>query len=232
MAITSALFILALLALAVLFAIAKANPTQSAREPLEKIYRLLQDEEIQIAAFPGLKERLKENDASRSVSGLYGLTPKDPIRVNGPIGELIYISRLVSSRGFGFIGHRLGSIGGLDAFEIASTDFSDWRVLWLDMYWQIKDLGAPAGLRLTKQVEPWPDGALPGLSATNRFLANFPHDYWPDILSSTQAQLGFPCVKTSLKTLDTSGVVRPPEHAEILQKVVVMARAEGLGVDS
>ena len=202
------------------------------RESLERVYHLLIDEEAQINAVPGLMPYLKHNADTRHFSEDYGVDPRDPIRVNGPIGELVYISRLTNERGSGFIGHRLGSIRGLDVFEVVSTDFNDWFILWFDMYWSAKDLHAPSGLRLSKPSEPWPDGGAPGLSATNRFVAKFPDEYWPEILVSTKEHLGFPIVKPFLKLLNSRSAERPSEHSRLLQDVVVMFRAQGIGSDS
>lgn len=97
----------------------------------EKMSKLLRDEEMQVAIIinPWLKKHLKSNTKERSIGDFYGVTMNDPIRANGPIGEIIYISRLVNKQGKGFIGHRLGSISGLDVFEVVSTDFQDWKIL-------------------------------------------------------------------------------------------------------
>lgn len=199
---------------------------------LERVYHLLTDEEAQITAVPGLMPYLKHNADPRHFSEDYGVDPRDPIRANGPIGELVYISRLTNERGSGFIGHRLGSIRGLDVFEVVSTDFNDWLILWFDMYWSAKDLHAPAGLRLNKPSEPWPDGGAPGLSATNRFVAKFPCEHWSEILVSTKEHLGFPSVKPFLKSLNGRSAARPSKHARLLQDVVVMFRAQGISSDS
>lgn len=199
---------------------------------LEIFYQLLTNEEAQITAFPDLIPHLKRNADLRHFSEDYGVDPRDPIRANGPIGELVYISRLTNERGSGFIGHRLGSIRGLDVFEVVSTDFNDWLILWFDMYWSAKDLHAPSDLRLSKPSEPWPDGGAPGLSATNRFVAKFPDEYWPEILISTKEHLGFPIVKPFLKSLNSRSAARPSKHSRLLQDVVVIFRAQGIGSDS
>jgi len=229
-----ALFLVVIVGVALIMAVialrkAKSRPLESI---LEGIYKILVDDNAQTMLYPEpLKENLKENTPNRAVSGLYGLSPGDPIRANGPIGELVYISRLISASGCGFVGHRLGSIKGLDVFEVVSTDFDEWFVLCFDMYWLSKDDIAPAGLRLAGGIDLWPDGGAPGLSATNRFLSAFPVGIWEGLLSSTEKMLGFAAVKPYVKSLDTSVAIRPDEHSRLLQEVIVVMRAEGVGED-
>ena len=198
----------------------------------KKMYKLLYDEEMQVAIIPGLKKHLKSNMKGRSIGDFYGVTMNDPIRANGPIGEIIYISRLVNKQGKGFIGHRLGTISGLDVFEAVSTDFQDWKILWFDMYWNIKDITAPAGLELVNSDKPWPDSDSLGLSATNRFCSTFPYGFWGDILSATNERFGCPMVKPLLQSLNIDGQERPPNHAKIIEMVFLAKRAEGIGEDS
>ncbi|MEA5416292.1 hypothetical protein [Synechococcus sp. BA-132 BA5] len=228
------LLLLVLVAFVVLltYLLAKRRKNTINAGSFERVYQLLTDEEAQNGALPSLTQYLKNNADHRNVGEDYGLDPRDPIRVNGPLGELVYISRLTSERGTGFIGHRLGSIKGLDVFEVVSTDFKDWLILWFDMYWSTKDPHAPAGLRLNRPDELWPDGGHPALSATNRFVAKFPDEYWPEILISTMEHIGFPSVKPFLKSLNGRQAERPSGHTRLLQDVVVMSRAQGIGDDS
>lgn len=207
------------------------KPRDEIGDLFEKFHKLLHNEEDQIAVIPGLNKHVKINSEERYISNLYGISPDDPIRANGPIGEVIYISRLVNNHGKGFIGHRLGSISGLDVFEAVSTDFQNWIILWFDMYWNTKDIIAPAGLKLVSSDQPWPDSIL-GLSASNRFCSTFPHGFWSDILSATNEQLGWAIVKPLLQTLNSDGQQRPQSHAKLIKMVLVAKRAQGIGEDS
>ena len=210
----------------------KTRNQRSVLRIFEKTYALLESEQVQNSSMPtGLQSMLKENDFSREVSGGYGFSPCDPVRVNGPIGELIYLSCLRSKGDVGFIGHRLGSFNALGVFEIVSEDLSSWHILYLDMYWRQKDLHAPHGLNLTSQSR---DSSLvaSGLSVTNRFLRDFPRGFWPQLLETTQFFLGIPAVRLSVKEIDQSFFSRPIHHEREVQRVVVMQRAQGLGQDS
>ena len=53
------------------------------------------------------KSFMKENTLERSISRYFGITPNEPIRVNGSLGEVIYISMLRTPENVPFIGHRL-----------------------------------------------------------------------------------------------------------------------------
>ena len=210
----------------------KTRNQQSVRRIFEETYDLLRSEQVQNLSMPiSLQAMLKENDFSRAISGGYGFSPYDPVRVNGPIGELIYLSCLRSKGDVGFIGHRLGSFNALDVFEIVSEDLSSWHILYMDMYWRQKDLFAPHGLSLFSQSGD-SSAVASGLSVTNRFLRDFPRGFWPQLLETTQFFLGIPAVRLSVKEIDQSSFSRPIHHEREVQRVVVMQRAQGLGQDS
>jgi hypothetical protein len=198
----------------------------SIQDVFEKMYNMLQDEEIQNE---GLDERLRamlsENDSHRKLTQFYGLSPDDPIRVNGPIGEQLYIAMLRGLDGQAVIGHRLGSIGRLDAYEIATTDFSQWAVLFFDMYYLSKDTAAPDCFVL--------DGSgARTLTSVNRFMVNFPSNFYGELIEAVRAQVGFPLVNVSLRDIQSEGVRRPVDHAGLMNQIIVQKRAEGIGMDS
>ena len=70
---------------------------------------MLTDQDFQNSREPmALRSLFANNDLSvdRDLNG-YGESPKNPIRVNGVIGELAYISRLADEEDhIDFIGHR------------------------------------------------------------------------------------------------------------------------------
>jgi len=223
-------FLIATIVIAVVFS-GRIKRKASLASIFEKVYQLLQNEDMQNALYPSsFQSLLKPGNANRQISDLYGTDIADPIRANGPLGELLYISALRHPSGASYLGHRLGSLRGKDVYEIVSDDSRDWRIIFFDMYWSSKDTVAPQGLRYQGP------GALPkgqfGLSATNRFMSTFPIDFWENLIQGTQAQFGFPAVKTHLKRLDYSRAKRPDQHLENLQKTLVAVRAEGFGEDS
>src|SRR3546814_10801196 len=57
-------------------------------------------------------------------SGPFGFTETNPIPVNGPIGQLAYLSRLETQSGQRILFHRLGAIDKVDVFEAVTFDGS------------------------------------------------------------------------------------------------------------
>lgn len=225
-----AFLLIAIIVIAVAFG-GRIKRKASLASVFEKVYQLLQNEDMQNALYPSsLQSLLKPDNANRQISDLYGTDITDPIRVNGPLGELLYISGLRHPSGASYLGHRLGSLRSTDVYEVVSDDFRDWRIIFFDMYWANKDTVAPKGL-IYHGAEELAKGQF-GLSATNRFISKFPIDFWENLIQGTQEQFGFPAVKTQLKSLDYSRAKRPGQHLENLQKTLVAVRAEGFGEDS
>ena len=190
----------------------------------EKVFQYLSSEELQNDGLPPfLKSRLEDNSEERSITKLFGMTAEDPIRVNGSIGQIIYISQLRTPDDVGFIGHRLGSIDGLDVYEVCSEDFKDWRILFFDLYWLQKDRYAPGGLHVETKT--------PFISAINKFSSKFPLNFWNDLMTCTKQLVGMPAVRTTIKNMDESLGKRPSEHLFILKSVIVQVRGEGIGDD-
>jgi len=203
----------------------KESSKQSIGRIFEKVRQILTNEEIQNEKLPPMfKSLLKENTLERSISRLYGMSPNDPIRVNGSLGEVIYISMLRTPENVPFIGHRLGSVNQLDVYEICSEDFKDWRILFFDLYWLQKDKYAPSGLTLSLSDCPY-------ISAINKFSSTFPNEFWPSVMDATKDLLGLPAVRTTIREIDYSLSSRPAHHLTILKKILVEVRAEGIGPD-
>lgn len=78
----------------------------------------------------------------------FGLTPDNPVPVNGQLGQLAYLSLLRSPEGHGFLFQRLGSEGGIDAYEILSFDGEHRHVVYLDMYHPRRSRKAIEGMSL------------------------------------------------------------------------------------
>lgn len=192
----------------------------------EKMYKMLHDEEIQNEGLDQrLRAMLRQNESNRRLTQFYGLSPDDPIRVNGPIGEQLYIAMLRGLDGQAVIGHRLGSIKHLDIYEVSTSDFSQWAVLFFDMYYTSKDIVAPDGFALDGSGELT-------LTAVNRFMVNFPSNFYGELIETVSDQVGFPLVNSSLRDIQAEGIVRPVDHAGLMNQIVVLKRAEGIGMDS
>jgi len=78
----------------------------------------------------------------------FGLILTNPIPVNGPIGEVIYLSSLRQLGKTKILFHRIGSIDGFDVFESVSVDGKTWDIFYLDMFHPRKSSGRKNALPL------------------------------------------------------------------------------------
>lgn len=193
----------------------KIDPTVAA--VFEKIQKLLEDEEFQISACGDqLKELLMSKPALDRVpngEGPFGFNLANPIPVNGPIGELAYLSRLETKRGERILFHRLGSIGNIDAFESVTFSGSEWHFLFLDYYHSRRSREAPEGFRLAKIAGQF--------SGFNKFCPNFPYDFADakraeDITGLRMAYIPLGMVDDHIRRRVYR---RPPEHEAALAEV-------------
>lgn len=103
------------------------------REAFAQIQRILEDEKYQLEIIhPTMKAMLESApayDKDPNGSGPFGFTEKNPIPVNGPIGELAYLSRLETQSGQRILFHRLGAIGTVDVFEAVTFNGNEWFIL-------------------------------------------------------------------------------------------------------
>lgn len=110
----------------------------------------------------GLRVALTGIDELPGAHGPFGLTPSNPIPVNGPVGEAVYIFRLRGKSGFPFWFQRLGTMESkefsrnLDVYEILSTDGQEWNILYFSMYHYRRSTRSPQGFRLEgwKKIGP------------------------------------------------------------------------------
>lgn len=134
-----------------------------------------------------------ECDELPGASGEFG-SATNPIPVNGPGGEVIYINRLRRPKSGGFMFHRTGTVPSplspmpLDRFELLALDGSEWRVLYFSMYHPRRSTKCPAGLEVT----PWPKDPMTQIMLkipTFGFMA--PMDDFPyDLPNAVRATLG------------------------------------------
>ncbi len=143
------------------------------REALSHIQRILDDEKFQLElVHPAMKAMLESApayDQDPRGSGPFGFAETNPIPVNGPIGQLAYLSRLETQAGQRILFHRLGAIDRVDVFEAVTFDGREWFVLFLDLYHPRRSRLTPDGLRFTKDV--------PQFSGFHKFCEDFPYDF-------------------------------------------------------
>lgn len=143
------------------------------RAAFDRIQRILDDEEFQLEMVnPAIRDMLKTApayDKKPGGKGEFGYSETNPVPVNGPIGELAYLSRLEAGPGKRLMFHRLGSLGTLDVFEAVTFDGSQWFILYLDMYHSRRSKLAPEGLHFTSEV--------PQFSGFHTYCKGFPYDF-------------------------------------------------------
>lgn len=114
-------------------------------------------------------------DENPGASGEFGRSLNNPIPVNGPSGELIYLSRLLTDYGEKVYFHRLGSKNSVDVYELVSQSGDFWDILYVDMYHSRKTTKAPAGYKFQNQTVL--------LRGINDYYPDFPNQFFP-ILSN------------------------------------------------
>lgn len=151
----------------------ESKEKRALREAIEGIHRLIEDEAFQLDALdPAIRpliERGHAYDKDPNGSGPFGFLETNPIPVNGPIGQLAYLSKLETSRGERILFHRIGAIDRVDVFEAVTFSGSEWFLLFTDLYHPRRSRLAPEGFRFVKDVAQF--------SGFHRFCQNFPYDF-------------------------------------------------------
>lgn len=149
------------------------QPDPEVRKSFERIEHLLQDDAAQLELVdPKLREfltRAPHYDKSPNGSGPFGLCKTNPIPTNGPIGELAYLSKLVTNGGERILFHRLGAADNIDIFEAVTFSGGQWFIFFLDMYHPKKSRIAPDGFRLSPKACQF--------SGFHHPCADFPYDF-------------------------------------------------------
>ena len=98
---------------------------------------------------------LPECDQLPTASGPFGKCLTNPIPVNGPVGEIVYLNRLLAPSGCCFFFHRIGSQVAppyphpVDAYELLALDGSHRVKLFFAMYHPRRSQLVPDGLHRT-----------------------------------------------------------------------------------
>ncbi len=111
---------------------------------------------------------LAGGDEVEGATGLFGTESTNPIPVNGPRGERIYLTSLRSKTGSQLLFHRLGMMESeitgqlLDVFEVAALDGFYRGFLYFSPYHPRRSVKLPVGL---SQVD-WPADPMGQMFAT------------------------------------------------------------------
>lgn len=153
-----------------LFGKPKDDPLKNA---MQAIYRMIDDEEHQNSLLPDPMAQVIKGglacDVIPGASGPFGFDPRNPIPVNGAIGELAYLSRLETAQGERLLFHRIGAINKLDVFEAVTYSGSAWYVFFVDMYHPRRSRQAPERFVIAKEPRQF--------SGFHNFCEDFPYDF-------------------------------------------------------
>lgn len=139
----------------------------------DKIRRVLDDEQFQLEMLPPQMKAVIESrpvyDSDPNGTGPFGFSERNPIPVNGPIGELAYLSKLETVKGDRILFHRIGAIDTIDVFEAVTFSGSEWFILFVDFYHPRRSKLTPDGFRFTRKVAQF--------SGFHKFCQKFPYDF-------------------------------------------------------
>lgn len=191
----------------------------------EKVHRFLDDEAAQNNALPeDFRRTLTESpscDRIPNAFGEFGRIPTNPIPVNGPVGELIYLSRLETSDGVAIAFHRLGALDEVDVFEVVSEDGRHWDVLYLSLYFPRKSKHVPSGYRI--MTDEARRRAL--FRGTILRVDGFPKGIYSAAMECTKRLIGMPLGDSRLKGIEArNNLIRPRKHLEGLSQLKFTGR--------
>ena len=149
------------------------NISPEVKDVFEKVHRLMENEKAQNERLPEPYRsqvlRGADCDEIAGAGGEFGRDPRNPIPVNGPLGELTYLSNLRTADSQPIMFHRLGSTRNVDIYETVSLDGAIWDILFLHPFHPRKSQRPPSGYRIVAGTER--NSLLLGV---NDFVAAFP----------------------------------------------------------
>jgi len=187
------------------------------REALGHIMKILEDEEFQLDLLPpSMKEMLKNcpaYDKDPNGTGPFGFSEKNPIPVNGSIGQLAYLSKLETNKGERILFHRIGAVNTIDVFEAVTFSGSEWFILFTDLYHPRRSRATPDGFQFMSGV--------PQFSGFHKFCENFPYDFLDKKASERESGLSMAYIAISKVSEQIQNRVfdRPLAHKAKLELV-------------
>ncbi|MBQ3395695.1 MAG: hypothetical protein IJG34_06250 [Synergistaceae bacterium] len=166
-------------------------------------------------------------DVVPNAYGEFGHDITNPVPVNGVVGEITYLSRLLTSSGEKVFFHRLGSINTIDVFEIVSQSGLEWDILYLDMYNTRKTRFVPKNYQFQRNKQSQPMTFLTrGIDA---YIEDFPRSFYDILFYSYN-----PDPQTMLATkmiADPDGkkisyLQRPVWHLKLVQQCISRLSAQ------
>ena len=148
-------------------------------------------------------------DVVPNAHGDFGKCTTNPIPVNGQLGEITYLSRLLTLTGEKIFFHRLGSIDSIDIFEIVSQSGSVWDILYVDLYHTKKTKLTPSGYQFQFKTML--------IRGVTDYVEKFPQSFYEILCQEALTFFGIPIVADP----DVKRIVnlqRPVEQYEKIKK--------------
>lgn len=186
------------------------------KEVFESIRRLIDDEAYQLSLLnPVIKQMIEKGlacDKLPNASGPFGFSETNPIPVNGALGELAYLSRMMTEAGDRILFHRIGAMGTVDVFEAVTFSGSGWFIFFLDMYHPRRSRATPDGFRFYPELAQF--------SGFHNYCTNFPYDFI-ETKHAVKEPLGFAYIPMGnvAPQMDARVYSRPPAHKARLEKI-------------
>ena len=187
------------------------------KEAMKMIWKIIDDENYQNTLLGNEMEALLKStpaiDERPDGQGVFGLDERNPIPVNGAIGELAYLSKLETNNGERMIFHRIGAINTLDVFEAVTYSGSGWYIFFVDLYHPRRSRKAPPGFHIANEPRQF--------SGFHNFCRNFPYDFSeakqasPDMLRMAYIPLG-----NVMQQIEKKVFTRPMPHKAKLDIVI------------
>jgi len=187
------------------------------REAFEQIRRILEDEQFQLdmihPAMKSMIETCPAYDKDPNGTGPFGFSETNPIPVNGPIGQLAYLSKLETAKGERILFHRIGAVNTIDVFEAVTFSGSEWFILFVDLYHPRRSRLTPEGFRFTQEVGQF--------SGFHKFCTDFPYDFVEMKQSESESGLSMAYIAISkvMEPIQNKAYQRPLAHKAKLDLV-------------
>lgn len=204
-----------------------AHVSPEVRDVFRKLHRLMDNENAQNERLPepyrSEVRRGADCDEIAGAVGEFGRDPRNPIPVNGPLGELLYLSNLRTADSQHIMFHRLGSVSNVDIYETVSLDGAIWDILFLHQYHPRKSQHAPSGYRIVTGSER--NSLLLGV---NDFVAAFP-ERLPDAIANTSERIFRFRIRPPQvrEALGRAIFARPTDHLTRLDIILTVLKRQG-----
>ena len=182
----------------------KAAVPAEIRAILERVEALLTSDDAQNSLLPEQVRGAIVGGVSCDVlpggRGEFGRHPDNPIPVNGPIGEVLYLSHLRTRGSVPLLFHRLGSVegqfGNVDAYEVLPMEKgAQSERLLFSMYHPRKSRNAPKGYIIDNSRDPGNE-----IYGVNWLVEDFPTALDSHIREWQNGSLGVPLSLNKVRT--------------------------------